>query len=121
LLDALATITGEAVTAVTDVLGPKERLVVFGGGSTSRPWLAAKARHATLAVHRSATADAVARGAAVQAGVAAGWWRTPADAPVAPVEAAATVEPVAGRVNRRGSRGSEVPHVVTSPAATADP
>ena len=97
LLDALATVTGEAIEAVTHVTGPRDRLVVFGGGSTSRPWLEAKARHATLPVvlpvWRSTTAHAVARGAALQAGVAAGWWPSTNDAPVV------AVEPVTGRVS----------------------
>jgi xylulokinase len=115
LLDALATATGEAIAAVTGVAGPRQRLVVFGGGSTSRPWLEAKARHTALPVHRSTTAHAVARGAAVQAGAAAGWWATPADVPVA------AVEPVTGRVRRRGTRGSEVPHVVAGSASAEHP
>ena len=86
LLDALATLTGEAIAAVTHVVGPRERLVVFGGGSTSQPWLEAKARHAPLPVHWSTTRHAVARGAAVQAGVAAGWWPTAAAAPAPDLE-----------------------------------
>ncbi len=121
LLDALATITGEAVTAVTDVLGPRERLVVFGGGSNSRPWLAAKTRHATLAVHRSTAVDAVARGAALQAGVAAGWWPTPAHGPATPVAPVDQIDPVPGRVRPRGTRGSEAPHVVTNSGSAEQP
>ena len=119
LLDALATVTGEAVAAVTHVTGPRERLVVFGGGSTSRPWLEAKANQiplsAALPVWRSTTVHAVARGAALQAGVAAGWWPSTGDAPVV------AVEPVTGRVSRGVKWGSDAPRVVTGPASAEHP
>jgi len=49
-------------------------MVVFGGGSASAPWLRAKARSLRLPVFRFAAGEAVARSAAVIAGVAAGWW-----------------------------------------------
>jgi xylulokinase len=97
LLDALSTVTGEAIAGVTGVLGARDRLVVFGGGSTSAPWLEAKARHTDLPVHRSTTAGAVARGAAVEAGVAAAWWPTRDQAP------APRLTPATGR---RGVRRS---------------
>jgi hypothetical protein len=57
-------------------------LVVFGGGSRSRPWLQAKAdARPEIPVWRSTAVEAVARGAALSAGVAAGWWPTAADGP----------------------------------------
>ena len=87
LLDALAVCTGEAVDKVTGLLGPAPRLVVFGGGSRSAPWLAAKAARLELPVWRTTAGEAVARGAAVFAGVSAGWWRSPAEAPAPPLEA----------------------------------
>ncbi len=87
LLDALAVCTGEAVDKVTGLLGPAPRLVVFGGGSRSAPWLAAKAARLALPVWRTTAAEAVARGAAVFAGVSAGWWGSPAEAPAPPLEA----------------------------------
>ena len=86
LLDVLARFTAEAVERVADVAGPPERLVVFGGGARSEPWLAAKARHISVPVWRSRAEDAVARGAAVFAGVAAGWWTTPDAAPRPPLD-----------------------------------
>jgi xylulokinase len=58
---------------------------VFGGGSRSVPWLRAKAAEAGVPVVRSSVAEAVARGAAVFAGVAAGWWPSAAHAPRPPV------------------------------------
>jgi xylulokinase len=59
-------------------------LVVFGGGSRSGPWLAAKAQaRPGTPVWRSAATEAVARGAALFAGVAAGWWPEPDAGPEA--------------------------------------
>ena len=83
LLGALAARTEEARARLARLVGDPERLVVFGGGSVSRPWLRAKAARLTVPVWRSTVAGAVARGAAVQAGVAAGWW-TSADLAPAP-------------------------------------
>jgi xylulokinase len=90
LLDALAASTQDAVDAVTGLLGPRPRLVVFGGGSHSRPWLEAKARRLPLPLARSTAREAVARGAAVLAGVAAGWWPTAEAAPAVTLEAVGT-------------------------------
>ncbi|MDP9070307.1 MAG: FGGY family carbohydrate kinase [Actinomycetota bacterium] len=87
LLSALAGRTIEAVDRVVTLLGPAHRLVVFGGGSRSRPWMQAKAGASSLPVFRAATEQAVARGAAVFAGVAAGWWPSTPDAPAPPLEA----------------------------------
>ncbi len=69
LLDALATETAAAADRVTAAaaLGPRRRLVVFGGGSVSRPLLAAKARRVPIPVERAPVVDAVARGAALLA------------------------------------------------------
>jgi xylulokinase len=74
---ALGDLAGRTVTAgerVAALTGPHRRLIVFGGGSRSRPWLAAKARASGVPVLRSAVAEATARGAALAAGSAAGWW-----------------------------------------------
>jgi sugar (pentulose or hexulose) kinase len=70
----LADRTVAAGERLAEVVGPHRRLVVFGGGSRSGPWLAAKARAAGVPVLRSTDADAAARGAALAAGAAAGWW-----------------------------------------------
>lgn len=80
VLAALAGRTRDAASRVEELCGPARRLVVFGGGSHSQPWLRAKA-HAGSLVVRSTTGEAVARGAAVFAGVAAGWWTAPEEAP----------------------------------------
>ena len=66
--------TVAAGARVAELLGAHRRLIVFGGGSRSPLWLAAKAGAAGVPVLRSTAADAAARGAALAAGVAAGWW-----------------------------------------------
>jgi len=71
LLDALAAETATAVTRVTSVVGPRQRLVVFGGGSVSQPLLAAKSRRIRIPVEGAPVTDAVARGAAHFAALAA--------------------------------------------------
>ncbi|HEX2043241.1 MAG TPA: FGGY family carbohydrate kinase [Acidimicrobiales bacterium] len=81
LLDALAVCTAEAVEKVTGLLGDADRVVVFGGGAKSDPWVAAKAERVPVPVWRSTAGEAVARGAAAFAGMAAGWWPSPAAAP----------------------------------------
>ena len=86
LLRALVDRTFEAAGRVEELLGPAERLVVFGGGSRSRPWMEAKAAATDLPVLRTSAAQAVGWGAAVFAGVAAGWWASPEDAPPAPLQ-----------------------------------
>jgi xylulokinase len=77
LLHALAQQTVEAARRLIELSGPARRLVVFGGGSHSRPWMRAKAQAASIPVVRSAEVQAAARGAALAAGVAAGWWPAP--------------------------------------------
>ncbi len=80
LLRALAARTADAYRRLVQVVGPCLRLVVYGGGAASDPWLRAKAAALTVPVVRS-DASAVARGAALYAGVAAGWWATVDGAP----------------------------------------
>lgn len=93
LLHALAARTALAADRLTDLLGPPARMVVFGGGSTSVPWLRAKARSLRLPMLRSTAGEAVARGAAISAGVAAGWWPCLQQAaPLAALEPVATDE-----------------------------
>ena len=84
VLDDLTARTVDAYDRLTGVLGPRQRMVVFGGGSVSEPWLRAKAAALPVPVVRSSVTSAVARGAAVHAGVAAGWWPSEAGAPTPP-------------------------------------
>lgn len=74
LLAALSERTWQAVGRATALVGPPSRLVVFGGGAKSRPWLQVKAAIGHVPVWRTTTREAAARGAALTAGVAAGWW-----------------------------------------------
>ncbi|HEX2063215.1 MAG TPA: FGGY family carbohydrate kinase [Acidimicrobiales bacterium] len=86
LLHALVQRTLSAVERLTELLGPAQRLLVFGGGSRSSPWMDAKAAAAQLPVWRVTADEVVARGAATFGGVAAGWWPSPEEAPDAPLE-----------------------------------
>ena len=81
LLHALAGRTAESYRRLSTVVGPARRLVVYGGGSRSGPWLAAKSAVIPVPVEAAGTAWAVARGAAVHAGVAAGWWPSADEGP----------------------------------------
>jgi xylulokinase len=77
VLAYLAARTSEAcdrLAAVAPFTGT-QRLVVCGGGSRSRPWLQAKAAaRPEVELWRCCAPEAVVRGAALYAGVAAGWW-----------------------------------------------
>ena len=86
LLEALSRRTCDAAERVIALLGPAERMLVFGGGSRSGPWMSAKAAASPVPVFKVLVDEAVARGASVFAGVAAGWWPEPHEAPPAPVE-----------------------------------
>ena len=82
-LAALAARTAAAASRVAALLGPAPRMIVFGGGSRSRPWMAAKAALAPegTTVFRAAAPEVTAHGAALAAGVAAGWWPRPSAGP----------------------------------------
>ena len=86
LLEALSRRTAESSERLVDLLGPARRMVVFGGGSQSRPWLRVKAQVAGLPLFRAREPDAVARGAAAFAGVAVGWWPGVEQAPLTPLD-----------------------------------
>ena len=86
-LEALARRTAAAAERVVALAGPHRRLVVFGGGSRSPTSLRAKAAAVVVPVVGCPVAEAAARGAALAAGVAAGWWPTPAAGPIPPLDA----------------------------------
>jgi cobalt-precorrin-5B (C1)-methyltransferase len=83
-LRALARRTAAAAERVSALAGPHGRLVVFGGGSASPLWLRAKADELAVPVMCSPVAEATARGAALAAGAAAGWWSQPSAGPTPP-------------------------------------
>ncbi|MFP5316714.1 MAG: FGGY-family carbohydrate kinase [Acidimicrobiia bacterium] len=80
LLRALAGRTADAYRRLEQVLGPADKVVVFGGGSVSDPWLKAKEAALPVPLRRAPVTDAVGRGAALYGGVAAGWWPAPVGA-----------------------------------------
>lgn len=80
-LGALARRTAAAAKQVAAVTGPHRRLVVFGGGSRSSAWVRAKGVEIGLPVVTCTVSEAAARGAALAAGVAAGWWASVAAGP----------------------------------------
>ena len=102
-LAALADRTVAAGARVADLIGPHRRLVVFGGGSRSAPWLAAKAAAAGVPVVCSPEAEAAAGGAALAAGVAAGWWPSVAAGPTPPLDGAGEVDAGGSRATTMGS------------------
>lgn len=86
LLRTLCERTFESSARSAQLLGPAERLVVFGGGSGSEQWMRTKAAMADLAVFRARAPDVVAHGAACFAGVAAGAWPSVGEAPTVPTD-----------------------------------
>jgi xylulokinase len=81
LLEALCRRTFEAASRLEVVAGRPSRLLAFGGGSRSRPWMEIKARLSPQPVAVPRIAEAAGRGAALFAGVAAGWWPSVEAAP----------------------------------------
>ena len=82
-VDRVRQISGAPATAAPEAIaGCDPGLVVYGGGCRSRPWLEAKAAACPATpVWRSGAQEAAARGAALWAGVAAGWWPSPDSGP----------------------------------------
>jgi xylulokinase len=87
-LSALARRTAAAAERVAALAGPHRRLVVFGGGSRSPAWLRAKAAEVGTPVLCCPVPEAAARGAALAAGVAGGWWPSVAAGPSPALDAA---------------------------------
>lgn len=82
---SLVRATADAAERVAGLAGPHRRIVVFGGGSRSPLWLRAKAAELDVPVVRCPVAEAAARGAALAAGLGAGWWPTTAAGPTPPL------------------------------------
>ncbi|HEX3604950.1 MAG TPA: FGGY family carbohydrate kinase [Candidatus Dormibacteraeota bacterium] len=89
VLDELAARTAAGAALCERLAGPAERVLVAGGGARSLPWVRAKARRLAAPVLRADAAECAARGAAVAAGVAAGWWPDAGSAPPPGLEAVA--------------------------------
>jgi xylulokinase len=86
-LRALSRRTAAAAERVATLAGPHRRLVVFGGGSRSPAWLRSKAAELGIPVVGCSVPEAAARGAALAAGAALGWWPGPAAGPPPPLDA----------------------------------
>ena len=80
LLGAMTARTADAAGRVAAQI-PARRMLVIGGGAVSAPWMRLKREAIDLPLLRPRTAHAAARGAAVFAGVAAGWWPSAGSAP----------------------------------------
>jgi xylulokinase len=80
-LRMLAGRTAAAAERVAALAGRHRRLVVFGGGSRSPEWLRAKRAEFGVPVVSCPVPEATARGAALSAGTAAGWWPSPVTGP----------------------------------------
>ena len=76
LLRALCARTAETAARVA-ASAPGDRLLVIGGGARSEVWLAEKAAALPYALSVPPVRQAAARGAALCAGTAAGWWPFP--------------------------------------------
>ena len=84
-LRVLADRTAAAAGRVAQVAGPAGRLVVFGGGSRSAVGLRLKTEALGIPVVGCPVTEAAAHGAALAAGLAAGWWPDLAAAPTPPL------------------------------------
>ena len=90
VLEELARRTAAAADACARLAGPADRLLVVGGGARSLPWVRAKGRRLLVETWRDRSGEAAARGAAVAAGVAAGWWPSAEAAPAPALELVAS-------------------------------
>ena len=82
-LESLGAAGAQVLAEMEAVAGPMSRLVVTGGWAAGAAARAVKARHLGPFEHSPAISSG-ARGAALAAGRAAGWW-TAAEAPAPPV------------------------------------
>lgn len=99
-LEGYAAASADAEIRLRSLSGVAGQTLLIGGGLRSRRWVEAKLRRAEHPVAMAEEREAVSRGAALLAGVAAGWW-APEDYPPAdtiPLSAAGSpVDRLAGR------------------------
>jgi xylulokinase len=102
-LEGFAAAAAEAERALRALAGIDGTTLLIGGGLRSRRWIEAKLHRACAPVAMAAEREAVSRGAALLAGVAAEWWKAEAYPPAdivpmtEPAEAAVASPPVLGR------------------------
>jgi xylulokinase len=92
-LEGYAAAAADAERGMRDLAGVTGATLLIGGGLRSRRWIEAKLRRAVHPVAMASEREAVSRGAAVLAGVAAGWWR-PEEYPAADIVPMTTGGPV---------------------------
>ncbi len=99
-LEGYAAAASAAEGGMRELAGVTGASLLIGGGLRSRRWIEAKLRRATYPVAMASEREAVSRGAAVLAGVAAGWWKAE-EYPAADVVPMTTGEPVRGTESSR--------------------
>lgn len=92
-LEGYAHAAAEAEVRMRELASTTGPTLLIGGGLRSRRWVEAKLRRARHAVAMAAEREAVSRGAALLAGVAAGWWKPEAYPPADTVPMTAGNEP----------------------------
>jgi xylulokinase len=94
---AAAAATEIELRALTGIRG---KSLLIGGGLRSRRWIEAKMHRAQWPLAMATEREAVSRGAALMAGVAAGWW-IPEEYPPADITALADATPASAGTDRR--------------------
>ena len=99
VLEGYAVLAAQGEASIRGLTGTEGPIILIGGGLRSPRWVEAKRRRATHPVLAAREPEAVSRGAALLAGVAAGWW-DPSSYPSADIDPVlapmAPVAPTAG-------------------------
>jgi xylulokinase len=108
-LEGYAALAAQGEASIRSLTGTEGPAILIGGGLRSPRWVEAKRRRATHPLFAVDEPEAVSRGAALLAGVAAGWWNEAgfpsADLnPVLPFTIAPTVGDIATAPVRGGLR-----------------
>jgi xylulokinase len=105
VLEGYAELASQGEASIRELTGTTGPIILIGGGLRSPRWVEAKRRRATHPVFAAEEPEAVSRGAALLAAVAAGWWDEsgfPA-ATINPVSALEQVDRAPGTPLRGGS------------------
>lgn len=95
-LEGFAAAAADAERALRTLARIDGSTLLIGGGLRSRRWIEAKLHRASAPVAMAAEREAVSRGAALLAGVAADWWQAEAYPPADIVPMTEPAEPAAG-------------------------
>jgi xylulokinase len=99
-LEGFAAAVAEAEAFLRDLAGIRGDTLLIGGGLRSRRWIEAKMHRAQWPLSMASEREAVSRGAALLAGVAAGWW-VPEEYPPADITALTDAATIAAAAARR--------------------